>query len=145
LLRASKLLLCWGFEVRLLTEAYGNYHEAGVFKHLLTGLKELSESTNKRKRERDFIVWGGYYLLDTFWIGVPGRLNAEVTDILARHLWDVTGYDSQEHSDAAALPFVALFRYDHGRIIEYSAVSDGECSDAYGSGVKVSYQLLDKE
>lgn len=140
-----KRLLCWGFDVQMLAEAYGGYYEAGVFKALLTGLKELSESKNKRKREREFLICGGYYLHDTFWIGVSSSLNADVTNILARHFREVAGYDSQEYSGSAPLPFVALFRYEYGRIIEFSAVSDGECSDAYGSGVKVSYWLLDNE
>lgn len=137
-----KNMLCWGFDVQMLTEAYGGYHEAGVFKSLLTGLKELSESKNKRKREREFIIYGGYYLLDTFWIGVSSGLSGDVAITLARHLREVAGYDSQEYSDSASLPFAALFRYECGQIIEYSVISDGECSDAYGSGVKVSYRLL---
>jgi hypothetical protein len=127
----------------MLSEAYGGYYEAGVFNALLTGLKELSESKNRRKREREFLICGGYYLHDTFWIGVSSSLNADVTNILARHLREVAGYDSQEYSDSAPLPFVPLFRYEHGQIIEYSIVSDGACSDAYWSGVKVSYRLLD--
>jgi hypothetical protein len=137
-----KSLLCWGFDVQLLAEAYGGYYEAGVFKALLTGLKELSESKNRRKREREFLICGGYYLHDTFWIGVSSSLNADVANILAHHLREVVGYDSQEYSDSTLLPFVALFKYEYGLIIEYSTVAYGECSDAYGSGVKVNYQLL---
>jgi hypothetical protein len=145
LARPPGLLLFWGFDVQLLAQAYGGYYEGGVFKALLTGLKELSESKNKRKRERDFTMWGGHYLHDTFWIGVPSSLSAEVTDSLSRHLWQVAGFSSQEYSDYVTHPFIAIFRYDHGRIIEYSVVSDGVCSDAYGSGVDVSYQLLGEE
>jgi hypothetical protein len=53
-----RLLLFWGFDVQLLAQTYGGYYEGGVFKALLTGVKELSESKNKRKRERDFTMWG---------------------------------------------------------------------------------------
>jgi hypothetical protein len=46
--RAPERLVCWGFEWQVLTEAYGHSYHAGVFKSLLSGLKELSESKNKR-------------------------------------------------------------------------------------------------
>jgi hypothetical protein len=135
--------LCWGFELARLTEVYGNYYSPGVFKALLEGLKELSESKNESLRESQFVVWGGDYF-ESFWVGVPADISADVTEVLGRHLRGVAGYHTQEIGHFASLSLTALFRYDRGRFIEYSddSVAGQEGSDKYGVGVKVSYRLL---
>lgn len=122
---------------------YGNYYVTGVFKALLEGFGELSERKEKRPRECHFAVWGGDHL-DSFWIGVPANLNADVVEVLGGHLRRVAGYLTLEYGHAASLSFIALFRYDRGRVIEYSddSIAGQESQDAYGAGVKVSHRLL---
>jgi len=143
LISAPERLLCWGFELARLTEVYGDYYSPGVFKALLEGLKELSESKNARLRESQFVVWGGDHF-ESFSVGVPADLSADVTEVLRRHLRGVVGYHTEEIGHFASLSVTALFRYDRGRFIEYSddSAAGQEGSDKYGAGVKVSYRLL---
>jgi hypothetical protein len=124
------------------TKAGGYLDSDEVFKSLLIALKELSESKNKRVREGQFTVWCGEYL-DGLWIGVPGSLSAKITNILRSHFKQVTGFYSQEYGDTSYLPFTLFFRYDRGRVIEYSddSVAGQERLDAYGAGVTVHYRL----
>lgn len=143
LIVSPKRLLCWAFELRRLIEAHGDVYGAEVFKSILEGLKQLSESENKRTRRCHFALWGGDYL-GSFSVGVPTSLNAEVMEILGLHLRRVTGYYTQEFGYTASLPFSPLFTYDAGRVIEYSddSVAGQEYPDAYGSGVTVNYRLI---
>lgn len=136
-------LLCWGFDTRNMMDAYGIGFELTVFRALLTGLKEISESKNRRVRKRQFVILGGFYLWDTYWIGVPANIYADVAFILVRHFQRLAGYETQDYGDISYLHFSVLFKYDHGRVIEYSDVSDAgmECLDAYESGMKVYYRL----
>lgn len=143
LISPPERMYCWGFDLVRLTEAYGNDYGTGVYKALLEGLGNLSESKNERRRGRRFAVWGGDYL-DRFWVGVPADLSADVMQVLGRRLRQVTGYCTAEYGHTASLPFLALFRYDHGQVIEYSddAVAGQEHPNAHGSGVTVSYRML---
>jgi hypothetical protein len=136
-------LFCWGIELGRLIETYGKFYPAGVFKALLEGFGELAESKDERRRERQFVVWGGDYL-DSFWVGVPADLGGVITDVLGRYLQRIQGYHTQEFGYLPSLSFTALFTYDHGRVIEYSddSVAGGELPNAYGSRVTVSYRLL---
>lgn len=143
LIPTPERLLCWGFELARLTEVHGDYYAPGMYKALLEGLQDLSNAVNKRLRERCFAVWGGDYS-DSFWVGVPAALDSRVAKVLGQHFRGVAGYHTQEFGHAAALWLTVLFRYDNGQVIEYSddSVAGQEYPDAYGSGVKVSYQLL---
>lgn len=142
LILPPKRLLCWGFESQTLAESYRNTHYREVFKAILTGLNELSESGDKRVRESHFSIWGGEYLGE-FWVGVPATINAKTAHILRCRLEQVIGYKEQEFGDMALLPFVLFFRYCRGQVIEYSCDSlvGRESEDAYGAGVKVHYRL----
>lgn len=142
LITRPKLLLCWSFELRFSAKGGGYLDPDEVFKSLLTALKEISESKNKRVRECQFTVWCGEYL-DGLWVCVPANLNARVTNILYSHFHQVPGFYLQEFGDGASLPFTLFFRYDRGRVIEYSddSVAGQERLDAYGAGMTVHYRL----
>jgi hypothetical protein len=136
-------LLCWGFELRLLGEAYGKVYGDEVFKAILEGLKDLSQTKNRCIREQRFALWCGDYS-DGFWVGVTAKLSSEVVEILGCHLQRVAGYRHKRYGHIASLQLTPFFMYDHGRVIEYSddSVAGLERQDAYSSGMMVSYRLL---
>jgi hypothetical protein len=63
--------------------------------------------------------------------------------LLGRRLRLVSGYTTQEFAHTGTLAPLELFRYDHGRIIQYSdeSVAGQERPDRYGAGVTVSYRM----
>lgn len=136
-------LVCWGFDIEKLTEAYDYPYTVGIYKALLEGFGELAKSKNKRQCECYFTVWRGDILWN-FWVGVPDSLPDTTLEVLDRHLKPVTGYYSKKFGETEAFRLDVRFAYDHGRVIQYcdDSVAGEERPDAYGSGVTVNYRLL---
>jgi hypothetical protein len=134
--------LCWGFLPERLNEGHLVSRGERVYRPLLRALEELCRSRNRRRRDRQFVVWAGDHL-DCFWVAVPAGLSAGVTSLIGRHLESVPGHQHPELGNSWDLPLAPLFAYEYGRIIRYSddSVVGTETRDAYSSGVSVLNRL----
>lgn len=136
-------LICWGFELARLEEVCPDWPDTdGVYKALLEGLRELSEKKSERLREQDFVVWGGEFQL-YYWIGVKDSVSAGVVRVLDRHLRSASGFGRHQYGYSESLRPVAIFRYNRGRIYEYSEdeLAGKRRLDKYGARVKVTHRI----
>jgi hypothetical protein len=138
-------LFCWEFSPEELEQHYGSYYGLHVKSALLQGLKSLAMSRNKRLRDRRFTIWmgdyGPYYLL-----GVSSQLSSQVTRVLERLFVEVVGYKTSEFDDLSRLRLKPVFRYESGRVIEYSdesVVGTEKIDDDewYGSGLTILHRM----
>ena len=138
-------LVCWEFSPEELEQRYGSYYGLHVKSVLLQGLKSLATSRNKKLRDRRFTIWmgdyGSYYLL-----GVSSQLSSQVTRLLERFFVEVVGYKTSEFDDLSKLLLKPAFRYESGRVIEYSdesVVGTEKIDDDewYGSGLTILHRI----
>lgn len=130
-------VFCWAFRLDVLEKTDGMPVTTALFQ----GLKDLSESKNKRLRDRRFTIWMGDDARMFYWVAMSHPAVA-VTNLLCRHFSRVAGYETSESALLTQLPVMPRFRYERGQVIEYSdrdlvgtwRVDDG---DWYGSGLTV--------
>ena len=135
----QQYLISWGFNPESLDNTYRGANALPVTRALLHGLKAISESKNKRLRNRRFTIWmGDYYLW--YWVGIPGRISCLVTDVLDRFFRKITGFETLGYGELATMQLVPMFRYEAGRVIQYVDMEvagkervDGD--DNFGSGL----------
>ena len=139
-------LWCYLFRLEVL-EKTATIYSTPVIKALLSGLRELMQSRNKRVRERAFTIWGGdYFAFDSYFVvAVPRELPVQVTEVLRRRFELVEGYSTMEGGSLPIVPVVPWFRYEGGTVIEYS--DDSMCGktrldddENYGSGLMLHFR-----
>ena len=142
----QQYLICWGFNAETVEKVYsGGPSPFPVTRALVHGLKAISESKNKRLRDQRFTIWmGSYYLWD--WVGIPGRISSQVTDVLDRFFRKITGFETLGYGELATMQLVPMFRYEAGRVIQYVDMEvagkervDGD--DNFGSGLNIIYRM----
>ena len=114
-----------------------------VVKNLLRTLGELSQSKNKRLRERQFTIWWGdpHYLI----IGIPEDSPLPLKQFMHDRMNRAAGYECSESTEASQSTMSYKFRYEAGRIIVYDDPSlaglvTEDTDYNYGSGVTVEYR-----
>lgn len=139
-------LFCWEFRLQSLEEHYGSYYGLPVIAALLQGLKALSEGDGAEKDAR-FTIWLGDHGAH-YWVGVLSDLSANVTNLLGQFFTPVEGYDTSEFGPLSEMGLRPQFRYEAGRIIEYSDESMAgtqrvDDDEWYGSGLTIHYRLAE--
>ncbi len=141
----QQYLICWGFNPQTLDNTYRGANAFPMTRALLRGLKAISESKNKRLRDRRFTIWmGSYYLCD--WVGIPGRISSRVTDALDRFFREITGFETLEYGELAIMQLVPRFRYEVGRVIQYADMEDAgkervDGDNNFASGLTIVYRM----
>ena len=140
----QQYLICWGFDPETLDNTYRGANAFPMTRALLHGLKAISESKNKRLRDRRLTVWmGSYFRYD--WVGIPGGISSRVTELLSRFFWEITGFETLEFGELATMQLVPMFRYELGRIIQYVDAEDAgqervDGDDNFGTGLTILYR-----
>lgn len=111
-------LIAWLFDKRSLGDPTAGASETPVVRALLSGLRELSESPDKRLRDSAFTIWLGDHE-GHFCVGVPHRTSPHVLDLMSVQLRSVPGYWGTDYLPREAR-LGPTFRYEGGRVIEYS-------------------------
>jgi len=81
------------------------------------------------------------------WVGIPGRISFRVTDALDRFFREITGFETLEYGELAAMQLVPVLRYEVGRVIQYADMEDAgkervDGDDNHGSGLTILYRMV---
>lgn len=142
-------LTCWlyrqpGSDHLVLYTNAGHADFSEVMRNLLRTLGELSQSKNKRLRERRFTIWAGdpHYLV----LGIPEDSPLLLTQFMHARMGRVAGYEISEGTEASQSVMTPQFRYEAGKIIVYddrclAGYVTSEEIHNYGSGVIIQYRV----
>ncbi|MFC1671321.1 hypothetical protein ACFL20_13090 [Spirochaetota bacterium] len=140
----------WGFDFETLQCAYdvGDY-SIPVREALFKSLKRIASSKSKSIRDRHFTVWMGDYGSENryFWVAVPSWMYQRVEKIFDKYFESLEGFMFRGGGRIPYLPFIPIYRYEYGRVIEYTyddseagkmKIDEGE--EGFGSGLTVVYR-----
>jgi len=140
----NQRLICWGFRIEILEKSYEGCYGDPVKRALLQALKALSQSGNKRLRERSFTIWIGDYGWG-YWVGIPSKISSDVVELIGKFLKSINGYEILEFGSVSVMSLIPKFRYEKRKVIEYSdfdlAGSERlDDEDWYGTGLVIHYR-----
>lgn len=135
----SQEVFCWEFSLSAGDDIYDT-----VKTELLRGLKALSESKNRRLRDRRFTIALGDDAVWYYYVAIT-RPATDLTRFLNRYLIPIEGYDTSEFAFLNTVKALPRLRYEAGQVIEYSDADlagtwRDDDDDWYGSGLRIQYR-----
>lgn len=146
----SQLVQFWCFDFEELKSFYNTSdYSRPVRSALFSIFKAMNESHDKRIRLRHFSVWVGDIgdLNQYFCIAIPSRMSAYVVNIFKKNFESMCGFDSWNYDRLPYIPLIPVYRFEFGRIIEYTyetslagkyKIDIGE--EGFNSGLTVQYR-----
>jgi hypothetical protein len=118
----KQTLQCWGFDINTLKENGISDYTRNVRDAILYSLQNITESKNKRIRDRAFTVFIGDYGNDFefFAAGIKITIDKRIKQIITTNFQSVQGY---YESFGEATPYISLtpeYRYTYGKIFQYT-------------------------
>jgi hypothetical protein len=146
----SQLVQFWCFDFEKLKSSYNSSdYSLPVRSSLFNTFKVMNSSYDLRIRLRHFTIWVGDYgdLNQFFCIGIPYRMNSKIVNIFKNNFESMPGFVLWNYDRLPAVPLIPVYRYEYGRIIEYSyetslagkfKIDNGE--DSFNTGLTVQYR-----
>ncbi len=138
---------CWCFDIEgLKTNPDSGDYTDPVRKSLMCGLAKIASSRNKRIRERSFTIFMGDYGdgFQYFGIGIRYSTYKIIKDIILSEFITIKGFLYETNDRLPYAPFIPVYRYIHGKIIEYtyddSRVGKKRIDNLYKSGLSIIYR-----
>ena len=140
-------LIYWGFDYQTLQEVYatGDYSQP-IREALFKVFETLSKSNNSFIKYRHFTVFMGDYGPKNrlFGVGILSSSSGKIIDIFSKYFKEITGYEYMGGSSIPWVPFLPVYRYEYGLIIEYMNDNDIAGKKVYdqefGTGLKILYR-----
>lgn len=119
----SQEILLWEFGIAQLQEAYGSpSYSLPAETALFQAFRAIAASKNKSVRERSFTVFLGDCgaQFELFGIGIGAKTDSKISDIITGCFENIRGFHSMEYGRIPYVPLVPKYRYDRGRVFEYT-------------------------
>jgi hypothetical protein len=123
-------------------ESHSGYSRP-ILKQIMQALAALASSTKKSLHHQAFTIYGGDIIATGVYVVGFAVKTASLVDFLADYMRRAPAYQSLE--SCSSTPFIPLYRYDNGYIIEYSEEEEGtsyvDTEEYYGTGLTIYRRL----